>query len=172
MMAFADPSAADKQAEAAAALENLNAIRDFSSTSLRTITPLRSSRRKRPEQDERGADPTSTRRTVRSPTCKTSSARALAASPARARSPFIDLLLGATSFQAFTTNWDLLNSINENVAQWCQETEDLRAEVALQKATYAEQERIASEQSRSLVAALCRSKLRRSWRRCRPPTTA
>lgn len=59
-------------------------------------------------------------------------------------STFIDLLLGATTFQAFTTNWGLLNDMNETDAEMVQETKDLRTEVEEQKAVYVEQERQAA----------------------------
>ncbi len=59
-------------------------------------------------------------------------------------STFIDMLLGATTFQAFTTNWGLLNDMNETDAEMVQETKTLRGEVEEQKAVYAEQERQAA----------------------------
>lgn len=59
-------------------------------------------------------------------------------------STFIDLLLGATTFKAFTTNWGLLNDMNESDAEMVQETKDLRTEVEEQKAVYAEQEKQAA----------------------------
>ncbi len=60
---------------------------------------------------------------------------------------FLDLLLGATTFQAFTQNWGILNDMNESDAQMVQETKDLRVEVEEQKAVYAEQERQAAEKA-------------------------
>lgn len=59
-------------------------------------------------------------------------------------STFIDLLLGATTFKAFTNNWGLLNDMNESDAEMVQETKDLRTEVEEQKAVYAEQEKQAA----------------------------
>ena len=40
-------------------------------------------------------------------------------------SSFLDLLLGATSFEEFATNWDLLNDMNESDAALVSETKDL-----------------------------------------------
>lgn len=60
---------------------------------------------------------------------------------------FLDLLLGATTFQAFTQNWGILNDMNESDAQMVQETKDLRVEVEEQKAVYAEQEQQAAKKA-------------------------
>lgn len=62
-------------------------------------------------------------------------------------SSFIDLLLGATTFEAFTQNWGLLNSMNENDAQMVQQTKDLRQEVEEQKVVLVEQEQVAKEKA-------------------------
>ncbi|MBR3690690.1 MAG: C40 family peptidase [Eggerthellaceae bacterium] len=60
---------------------------------------------------------------------------------------FIDILLGATDFKSFASNWDLLNDMNEDDADAVQQTKDLKAEVEAQKAVYEEQERIAAEKA-------------------------
>ncbi len=146
MMAFADPSAADKQAEAAAALENLNAMQtqlDIASNDYTAALMAQEDAQNKMNEAQARIDEANGQIADLQDQLGT-----------RARSmyrtgslTFIDLLLGATSFQAFTTNWDLLNSMNENDAEMVQETKDLRAEVEQQKATYAEQERIAAEQA-------------------------
>lgn len=58
---------------------------------------------------------------------------------------FLDLLLGATSFEEFATNWDLLNDMNEEDAALVSETKDLKAEVEEQKVELSKQEKIAAE---------------------------
>ena len=60
---------------------------------------------------------------------------------------FLDLLLGATTFQAFTTNWGILNNMNESDAEMVQETKDLRVEVEEQKEEYAAQEKEAAKKA-------------------------
>ena len=50
-----------------------------------------------------------------------------------------DLLMGATSFQAFATNWEILNEMNESDAEMVQKTKKLRTEVSAQKEVYEEQ---------------------------------
>lgn len=62
-------------------------------------------------------------------------------------SSFIDLLLGATTFQAFTQNWGILNNMNEADAEMVQQTKDLRQEVEDQKVVLEEQERVAKEKA-------------------------
>ena len=62
-------------------------------------------------------------------------------------STLLDLLFGSTTFEALATNWDLLNTLNQNDADLVQQTKDLRAEVQEQKAVYAEQERVAAEKA-------------------------
>lgn len=60
---------------------------------------------------------------------------------------FLDLLLGATSFSAFTQNWDLLNQMNENDAKLVQQTKDLKAEAEAQHEEFAKQEEIAAQKA-------------------------
>lgn len=61
-------------------------------------------------------------------------------------SSFLDMLLGATTFQAFTTNWDLLNDMNENDSQMVEQTKELRADVQQQKEVFAAEEKVAAEE--------------------------
>lgn len=62
-------------------------------------------------------------------------------------SSFIDLLLGSTTFEAFTQNWGILNNMNESDAEMVQQTKDLRQEVEEQKVVLEEQERVAKEKA-------------------------
>lgn len=61
-------------------------------------------------------------------------------------SSFIDMLLGATTFEAFTTNWDVLNNMNESDSQMVEETKQLRSEVQQQKDIFAQEEAVAAEE--------------------------
>ena len=51
----------------------------------------------------------------------------------------LDLLLGATSFEEFTTSWDLLGRMNENDADLVQQAKDLREEAAKKQEEYDKQ---------------------------------
>lgn len=60
---------------------------------------------------------------------------------------FIDFVMGASSFEEFSNNWELLESLNENDTQMVQDTKDLRAEVEAAKIELENQERIAAEKA-------------------------
>ena len=67
-------------------------------------------------------------------------------------STFLDLLLGATTFQAFASNWDLLNDMNQNDADMVEETKTLRSEVESEKAVYEEQRNVAAQKAEEAEA--------------------
>lgn len=60
-------------------------------------------------------------------------------------SSFLDILLGATSFEEFINNWDLLNQLNQNDADNVQKTKDLREEVEALKVELVEQQELADQ---------------------------
>lgn len=60
---------------------------------------------------------------------------------------FFDLLMGATSFQAFATNWEILNDMNESDAAMVERTKKLRTEVTAQKEVYADQAKKAKKEA-------------------------
>ncbi len=144
--AFAAPTAADKQAEAAAALESLNAMQsqlDAASNDYANALAAQQDAQQKMDEAQARIDEATGQITDLQGQLGTR-ARSMYRSGSLT---FVDLLLGATSFQAFTTNWDLLNDMNENDAEMVQQTKDLRAEVEQKKAEYTEQERIAAEQA-------------------------
>lgn len=65
---------------------------------------------------------------------------------------FLDILLGSATFTAFTTNWDALNTMNQNDADMVTETKALRTEVEAKKAEFAEQEKVASDKADEMQA--------------------
>ena len=69
-------------------------------------------------------------------------------------STFVDLLLGATTFEEFTQSWDMLNRLNEDDATLSARARDLRAQAEEKKAEYGEQAAIADEKSREAGAAM------------------
>ena len=62
-------------------------------------------------------------------------------------SSFLDFVMGATSFEEFTQNWDLLNKMNENDGQMVDETKVLREELQASKDEYVRQEKIAADKA-------------------------
>ena len=61
------------------------------------------------------------------------------------QSSVLDFIMGATTFEEFAQNWDLLEKLNDNDASLVQQTKDLRAEVEATKAELERQEQIAAE---------------------------
>lgn len=64
---------------------------------------------------------------------------------------FIDVLLGASTFDELATGWDLLNQLNENDADMVQETKDLRTEIEDAKILLDEQKTIAVEKEQEAL---------------------
>ena len=65
----------------------------------------------------------------------------------------IDLLLGAASFEEFTTNWDYLNRMNTNDANLTVRAKELREEAEAEKAEYGRQADIAAKKSEEAAQA-------------------
>lgn len=57
---------------------------------------------------------------------------------------FLDFVLGASSFEEFTQNWDLLNHVNEEDADMVNEAKSLREELQAAKDEFSRQESIAA----------------------------
>jgi cell wall-associated NlpC family hydrolase len=58
---------------------------------------------------------------------------------------FLDVLFGASSFEQFTTNWDILSNINNQNATLIQANKDARAEAKDAYAEFSTQEQLAAE---------------------------
>lgn len=140
--AFAVPTAASKQAEASAALDKLNALQvKLDEASDNYFTCLEEQQAAQDRMDEAQAR-------IDEATAQIEKLQSHLGTRARSMyrsgsASFLDLLLGATDFQSFTTNWDLLNNLNQNDADMVEETKELKVDVEKQKAVFAEQERVA-----------------------------
>ena len=145
-MAFAEPTAADKQAEAETALAQLNAMQDtLNKASDDYFTALDELEQAQASMEDAQARIDEANAQISELQDKLGTR---ANSMYRSGSvTFIDLLLGASSFEEFTTNWDILNQMNENDAALVQQTKDLRAEVEAQKEELSKQEQIASDKA-------------------------
>lgn len=145
-LAFADPSASEKQAEAQAALASLNSMQStLDQTAIAYDEALAAQQDAEAKRDE-----AQTR--IDEASGKIADLQERLSSRARSMyrtggSSFLDLLLGATSFQEFSTGWDMLNNLNENDAELVQQAKELRAEVERQEATFAEQQRVATQKA-------------------------
>ncbi len=139
-------TAAEKQAEAAAVLDNINAMQeklDIASADYYTALDAQAAAQEKMDEAQARIDEANDEISDLQDKLSTR-ARSMYRTGALS---FIDLLLGATTFQAFTTNWDILNSMNENDADMVEKTKELKAEVEEQKAEYSAQEAIAAEQA-------------------------
>lgn len=136
-------TAAEKQAEANAALEKLNAMQeklDLAADAHWQAGEDRKAAEDRMDEAQSRIDDASSRISELQDQLG-NRARSMYRSGS---STFIDLLLGSTTFQAFASNWDLLNDMNQNDADMVEETKSLRAEVESEKAVYAEQRDVAA----------------------------
>ena len=144
--AFADPTSAEKRAEAEAVLASLNTMQEqLDRASNNYFTALS-------EQEEAEKSRDAAQERIDEANGQIADLQTRLGSRARSMyrtggSSFLDLLLGATTFQEFSTGWDMLNTLNENDADLVQQTKDLRAEVQEQQAAYAEQQRVAAEKA-------------------------
>lgn len=139
-------TAAEKQAEANAALEKLNAMQeklDRASDAYFEACTERDSAQERMDEAQNRID-TASSRIGELQDHLGNRARSMYRSGS---STFLDLLLGATTFQAFASNWDLLNDMNQNDADMVEETKTLRAEVESEKAVYEEQRDVADQKA-------------------------
>ncbi len=58
---------------------------------------------------------------------------------------FLDILLGATSFEEFSTNWDILEKMNQDDADMVNESKTLREDLEASKVEYEKEEKIAAQ---------------------------
>lgn len=144
-------TAAEKQAEANAALEKLNAMQeklDKASDAYFTAEGEKEDAQDRMDEAQTRIDSASSRIGELQDQLG-NRARSMYRSGS---STFLDLLLGSTTFQAFASNWDLLNDMNQNDANMVEETKTLRAEVESEKAVYEEQRNVAEQKADEALA--------------------
>ncbi len=60
---------------------------------------------------------------------------------------FLDFILGASSFDEFTSNWDLLTKMNNNDSDMVNSSKQLREDLQASKDEYARQEQIAADKA-------------------------
>lgn len=143
-------TASEKQAEADAALSSLNAMQaklDESQESYRSAMAEQISAQERMEEAQNRIDEANEhidelqdQLAVR--------ARSMYRTGS---STFIDLLLGSASFHDLTTNWDILNDMNQKDADMVEETKNLREEVEEEKSVYAEKEKVAAQKTEEML---------------------
>ena len=70
---------------------------------------------------------------------------------------FIEVIFGASSFEEFTSTWDLINMINQENATLIQQNKDARAEAQAAHDEYSAQEIIAAEREAEAAAIQARA---------------
>lgn len=146
LLAFADPSHAEKQAEAEAVFAQLTQMQDSlnnAESNYHNALEEQDTAKKKMEEAQTKIDELN---------AQMSDTQSKLSKRARnmyrnGSSSIIDLLLGATTFKEFATNWDLLNQINQNDSDMIQESKDLSKQLEEEKANYAEQEKLAGEKA-------------------------
>lgn len=145
-LAFADPSASEKQAEAQSALASLNTMQSTLDQAAVVYDEALAA------QQEAEAKQAEAQSRIDEANGQIADLQDRLGVRARSmyrtgNSSFLDLLLGSTTFDQFATAWDMLNNLNEKDADLVQQTKDLRIEVEEQKAVYDEQQQIAAEKA-------------------------
>lgn len=155
--AFADPTAAEKRAEADAALAKLNTMREkLQEDAMNYERALDAHDAAVAKMDEAQAKIDANNVEI---------ARLQDHLGTRARSmyrtgqtSFLDLLFGSATFEEFAQNWDILQKMNQDDADAVEQTKALRADNEAQKEEYAAQEKIAAEQLAESERILAESK--------------
>ena len=136
--AFAEPSAAEKQAEADAALQKLlklnsdldQKVKDYAAA----VDAHDAATAKIDDNNERIED------------LQGKLGNRANNMYRDGQTTFLDVILGSNSFDDFMKNWDMLTRMNENDAKMVAETKELRADNEAQRDEYSKQEREAAYQ--------------------------
>ena len=140
--AYATP-ASDKQAEADAALSQLNSLQDQLGVAENDYNQAVM------EQEEAKSKMEEAQGKIEETESKIKDLQDQLGTRAKSMyrsgaSTLLDLILGCTTFEAFAQNWDILNSLNNKDSNMVNENKSLKEELNTQKAVYSEQEKVAS----------------------------
>ncbi len=145
-LASAVPSSASKKAEAQAALDQLNdmqATLDAASNNYSEAEAERSAAEQKVVEAEQQ---------IQEETEKIKGYQEELGTRARSMyrtggNTFLDVILGASSFEEFATNWNILETMNENDAELVAKTKESREKVEAAKVEYEQQEQLATEKA-------------------------
>lgn len=144
--ASAAPSAASKKAEAEAALAQLNELEEaLDAASNDYYTALEA-------QEEAEAQVEQAEKEIQEETAHIKELQSQLGDRARSMyrsgtTSFLDVILGAASFEEFANNFAMLDTINQKDAAMVAETKEAKAKLEAAKTTYEEQAKVASEQA-------------------------
>ena len=151
-------SAAEKEAEAQAALQQLTAMQEtLDQASNAYLTSLQ-------EYEAVCRDRDATQERINELTDEIGEVQDRLGARARdmyrnGSTSFVDLLLGASSFEEFTQSWDLLNRMNETDAELSAKARKLRVQAEEQKTKYTEQAALADKKSKEASEAFEQAKV-------------
>lgn len=145
-LASAVPSSSSKQAEAQAALDKLNdmqATLDAASDNYYEAEEERSAAEAKVQEAEAQ---------IQEETEKIKGYQEELGTRARSMyrtggNTFLDVILGASTFEEFATNWNMLNTMNENDAELVAKTKESREKVEAAKVEYEQQEQVAAQKA-------------------------
>lgn len=145
-LASAVPSSSSKQAEAQAALDKLNdmqATLDAASNNYYEAEEERSAAEAKVREAEAQ---------IQEETEKIKGYQEELGTRARSMyrtggNTFLDVILGASTFEEFATNWNMLNTMNENDAELVAKTKESREKVEAAKVEYEQQEQVAAQKA-------------------------
>ena len=144
--AFAEPTAAEKQAEAQQALDQLNDMQQkLDEASDAYYTALDEQKAAEQKVDEAKAK-------VEAKTKEIEGYQQQLGDRARSMyrsgsTSFLDVILGATSFEDFATTWNVLEQLNSDDAQLVQQTKDARVELQNAQDEAEQQAKVASDKA-------------------------
>lgn len=144
--AYATPTSAQKQAEAQAVLQSLEAMQqELDTASDNYFTALSEQEQAQQKMDEAQQ---------RIDEASDEIAELQVRLGDRAKSMYrngsatlLDVLLGSASFSEFVNNWNLLDKMNQSDTELVDETKSLRQQIEDEKAVYAEQEQVAAQKA-------------------------
>lgn len=144
--AYADPSLATKQAQAQEALDKLNAMQDELNAASDNYANAEEERANAQARVQEAQEQ------IEQETAKIAEYQGELATRARSMyrtggNTFLDVLLGASTFQEFATNWNMLETMNQNDAELVSKTKESRAKVQEAKLEYETQEIRAAEKA-------------------------
>ena len=143
--AFADP-ASDKQAEADAALQKLNQYQaelDAASGNYQSALKDQKDAEKKVDEDQKQIEEKTTEIAGYQDQLSDRAREMYRSGDVN----FIDVILGASSFEQFATTWNTLEMLNQNDAKLVQETKTAREQLESAKTEAEEQARIASDKA-------------------------
>lgn len=145
-LASAVPTSQSKKAEAQAVLDQIN--------SMQATLDEASDNYYRAEEERAAAEAkvVEAERQIQEETAKIKEYQAQLGTRARSMyrtggNTFLDVILGASSFEEFATNWNMLETMNENDAELVGKTKESREKVEAAKVEYEQQEQVAAEKA-------------------------